>query len=65
MNNQQIKILPPKKPPDFNSPKVKREMKKIQREIASVMAGAVVDTSKLYITFRLAGDRATEHCYYE
>lgn len=52
MKQQQLIVLVNKKPPDFNSPKVKRELKKVQHDISNVLKGADVDTSKLHIVLR-------------
>ena len=52
MKQQRLIVLSNKKPPDFNSPKVKRELKNVQQEINNVLKAAEVDTSKLHIVFR-------------
>lgn len=52
MKQQQLIVLVNKKPPDFNSPKVKRELKKVKQHINEVLKAAEVDTSKLHIAFR-------------
>lgn len=38
-------------PVDFNSSKVKKQMKKVKEEIKKVMDGQKIDTSKLHIKF--------------